>query len=998
MAPWSLPAARCMLVLLLALVCQGARADTTVRLFQSHVGNVNFVGTQETIRDKSNKQPCRVSGPAEDRYATLAGIPATATILSAQLYWAGSGYNPDFNVIMDGAAIQAPSDRRYYSTTIGNNYNYFSGAADVTAQVKLKRNNIYAFRGLTVDNNAPYCKVEGVLGGFSLLVIYADDSQPFRMLNLYEGFQYMRYSGITLNLSGFRVPDPIGTATGRVGHITWEGDATIGGYGENLTFNDVEMTDGRNPSGNQFNSRSNINGDDASYGVDFDAYTVGIPVIKSGQTTASTRYESGQDLVLLSAEVVALPNVPLSDLSLGIELNNAMTLGQNVNYTVAVSNKGPSTASPPTVVTTTLPVGLSFVSGAGTDWSCSSVGQAVTCSNSASIPAGSALPSLALTAKVVSGGTITVSATVSGKMYDPVPENNAANVSGTVSDGAAKYVFTDTECKAKLKLDAPGQCSTTLAPIVAGNERTIYLTYVSDDVPVAASSSAETMKFAIRCLNPGKTAGVAAKFAGKTLPPCAAKTAEPDSWSDATTLKFEEFSAPATFSYTDVGRIQLLLQAGTSNKLSTSLPFVSLPHELRITDVVTPEGTHVPANLKDDSADVIRAGLDFAVTVGAFASNGKPSPNFGQEDEDVGLMVPAVAAGASTAEGKAAMQHPAAHAHDPAYVLPALDGAFEKGKLTAKFKWHEVGVIKLTPGIKGSTYLEVKLDALVLTGAPAGRFIPHHFETATSQIMPCMVKMACAASGVDSAAYSNERFDVTVTARSESGARTMNYTGIFARDVTLSAWDKSGGDQKKYDLANNTAKANSFKDGVAKARPSYTLLNPYNRASPQGPWGAPDSIFVRAIEGGEDEKIAVSSKRTGTESLEGGIRIVNGRLLVPSAHGSERLNLPLLLSAQYWSGSNWELSSTDKHNLVDPSKASFVKLAGSLGDSTLTLVPSPALQQLTAGIAKFSVNVSPARAGSADLVIDDLSWLPSTKGRLKFGTYKSPLIYLRELH
>ena len=976
MARLNFAAAHFVFMLLCALACQAARADTAIRLLQSHVGNVNFVGTQETIRDRGNNQPCRVYSPTVDRYAALTGIPAEAEILSAQLYWAGSGYYPDFNVIMDGGAISAPADRRYYSTTIGNNYNYFSGAADVTAQVKRKRNATYAFRGLTVDYNSPYCAVEGVLGGFSLLVVYADKSQPFRMLNLYEGFQYMRYNGFTLNLSGFRVPDPIGAATGRVGHITWEGDATLDGSGENLKFNGYDMTDSRNPGGNQFNSKSNINGDDKSYGIDFDAYTVGHPVIKAGQTSASTRYESGQDLVLLSAEVVALPNVPLSDLAISLDLEDKMIMGRNTTMTVLVSNKGPSTATGPTVVSSTLPDGLSFVSGSGDGWACSAVAQQVTCSHQGTLSAGQALPVLTAFARVTATGKIMVSASVSGKMYDPQPANNAASDQGTSVRGESRYVFTDKKCEENKKLGEDGQCSTTLPPLLAGVTHKLYITGVdSDDVPVLPPNPSEDMFFALECINPIKAAtaaAVTARVGTISLKPCAEKGGALQDSQSSTKITFENYSAEVEFRYADVGKIVLSLRPAGSSSVATSSEFVSIPYELKITQVRRKDGDAVPAGLADTDAFVMRSGEEFTVSVAslAFVANDSPgvvTPNFGNEEGTKPELLVKI-----REPGQLALEGPA--------LTP------ESGYGTGTFTWQEVGVISLMPAIKDNTYLNVALTGMRVTDAKAGRFIPHHFETTVAGTLGCLSRMDCP-NDVASAAYSRQPFEVTITARSKSGAQTKNYQGIFAREVKLSSVAGAGG-AAKAGLSDTKAPATEFSNGVGKARPHFVLPNGFVHTAPQAPWGAPDTVYVRAV----DADSATSLQGPGT-SLEGGIRIVNGRLLVPNAHGSERLPLPLKVSAQYWTGTNWELSSNDQQSEIDPAKAAF----SNTGALALSIGP-PGVEKLVSGVRNYSVKAAPAAAGKADLVIDHLEWLPSTKGRLKFGTYKSPLIYLRELH
>lgn len=976
----NLAAARFVFMLLLALACQGVRADTAIRLLQSHVGNVNFVGTQETIRDKGNNQPCRVYSPTVDRYAALAGIPATAEILSAQLYWAGSGYNPDFNVIMDGAAVSAPADRRYYSTTIGNGYNYFSGAADVTAQVKLKRNATYAFRGLTVDYDSPYCAVEGVLGGFSLLVIYSDTSQPFRMLNLYEGFQYMRYNGFTLNLSGFRVPDPIGTATGRVAHITWEGDVTLDGSGENLRFNGYEMTDSRNPSGNQFNSRSNINGDDKSFGIDFDAYTVGSPVIKSGQTTASTRYESGQDLVLLSAEVVALPNVPLSDLEISLDVEDKMISGRTTAMTVVVSNKGPSTANGPTVVSSTLPEGLSFVSGSGDGWTCSAIAQQVTCSHQGTLSAGQALPVLTIIATVTATGKIVVSASVSGKMYDPQAGNNADSDEGTSVAGGSRYVFTDKACIRDVKLGGEEQCSTKLEPWPAGVPRKLYITGVdSNDVPVLPANASEDMSFALMCINPAKTAGVIATVAAVALKPCADKDG---AWQDSesTKITFKEYSAEVELTYADVGKLVLALRPGGSTTVATSSEFVFVPHQLKIMQIRRLDGAAVPVAVADTDGFVMRSGEAFTVSVAALAAPGVITPNFGNEaGTKPKISVPLVSVGAASANGTSAMTH-----------IPDLEGqplTPVNGSASGTFAWQEVGVIALTPAIEGNTYLNAPLTAMGRPAAKAGRFIPYYFETTVTGPMGCLSRMGCPNDVGESAAYSKQPFEVTLTARSKSGAQTKNYQRGFARDAKLSSVASAGG-ADKAGLSDTKALATAFSEGVGKATPHFVLPSGFVHTAPQAPWGPPDTVYVRAV----DPDSVTSLQNPGT-SLEGGVRIVNGRLLVPNAHGSERIPLPLKVSAQYWTGANWELSSNDQQSEIDPAKAAF----SNMGALVLSIGP-PGLAKLANGVRTFSVKATPAAAGKADLVIDHLDWLPSTKGRLKFGTYKSPLIYLRELH
>ncbi|MES2297882.1 MAG: DUF6701 domain-containing protein [Pseudomonadota bacterium] len=410
--------------------CGNAQADTPVSLYHSYAGNLNFVGTQKTMRTKSNSQDaCAVSNSNSNLSASLSGIPATATITAAYLYWAGSGATPDYTVTFEGASVTAT---RQYTIDAGSSLLFFSGAADVTAAVTSKRNGTYTLSNLTIDTSNTYCNVETVLGGWALLAIYSDTSETFRVLNVYEGFQYVQNSSIPLSLTNFRIPSS-GTPVGRVGHLTWEGDPTLSGGGETLVFNSNELTDTLNPSGNQFNSASSINSDASSYGIDFDAYTITTPVIQNNQTTATTTYTSGQDLVLLNMEIIAVPNVPVADLALTMATTSSFIRGQNVVYTMGVSNSGPNTATSPVTVTDTLPSGLTYVSGSGTGWSCSAAGQVVTCTNGA-LASGASAGTLTLTASVdnTASGSLTNTSTVSNALFDNVPSNNTVSTTNSV--------------------------------------------------------------------------------------------------------------------------------------------------------------------------------------------------------------------------------------------------------------------------------------------------------------------------------------------------------------------------------------------------------------------------------------------------------------------------------------------------------------------------------------------------------------------------------------
>jgi len=427
---------------LLYLAVGGALADTTPALFSSFAGNVNFVGTEQTLRTQPDGvNACSVTTGTTN--ATLAGIPSGATINAAYLYWAGSSIDittaPDYDVVFEGSTVSAAANRRYTATynLSGTNFYYFSGVADVTAAVSAKGNGTYSFSGLSVHTGNPQCASSGVLGGWALVVVYTHASEDFRVINVFEGFQAYRGSSITLTPSNFRVPaSPI---NGKHAYITWEGDVgnsdPLGGFSEGLIFNGSTLSDGSNPSSNQFNSVSTINSTPnmTSYGVDFDIYDISSH-LSAGDTSATSVYSSGGDLVLLSAEIISVTNTPVADLSIFKTRNTTLNPGQNATYTLTVTNNGPNAETGPITVTDTLPSGLTYSSFSGSGWSCSAAGQVVTCTRAGSL-ANSASTSVTLTAAVASNasGTKTNTAAVAGNAFDNVSANDSSSDSYTIS-------------------------------------------------------------------------------------------------------------------------------------------------------------------------------------------------------------------------------------------------------------------------------------------------------------------------------------------------------------------------------------------------------------------------------------------------------------------------------------------------------------------------------------------------------------------------------------
>jgi MSHA biogenesis protein MshQ len=1005
----------CALMLLLAAVASGARADTPLALFKTFSGKVNFVGTELNMDKKGNGagNSCGTMPSTAVLKGDLSGIPAGASILNAQLYWIGSGASPDYTIEFEHNGVTAPSGRRSTTAAAGGR-SYFGGAADVTALVT--GNGSYQFRGLSIDTGAPYCGSGGVLGGFALLVVYSHSAEPYRVLNLYEGFKSFLNSSLTLNTSNFTAPAGVASATGRVGHLTWLGDAAASGGGEQLQFNGVEMVDALNPSGNQFNSKSNINADASSAGIDFDAYLVSNAQVLAGAGSATTTYKTGADQVVLAAEIIAMPSMATADFAISMVRNTTLSPQQNASYTLVVTSNGPDIDPGPVQVSDTLPAGLTFVSAAGAGWSCGASGQLVTCTRSGAVNPSTALAPITLTVKVVGSGTITNSATVRATLQDTVPGNNSASDSASV--GTTPYVFTDGPCLHNRAFSDPLQTCRPYpwSSVVAGVALPkLYVTALAGGVPTQFSATQDTtvpLQFALSCLNPTRNAGVQASYAGAVLPTCTANGAAPGSasadWSALAGMLFPQAIPSAqvsNFKYNDVGLVQLYLRDAGS-VVSTGAPFVSKPAALKLSAY---QGALAnPAASDANGSRFVRAGSLFSMEAGAIASGGALTPNFGRETTPARLLVEMAAAPAGMAPG----------------VLDGDFGALGASKpgaaLGDAFSWSEVGILQFSVNLVGDDYLG---GGAVTPGATdVGRFYPDHFVTTLEKAMNCMSNMGCPTNSsdpayFDGAAYSGQPFKVTVTARNAGGDPTVNYAGAFARAVGLEAWDLPGSVVTRNppaapvgaSLGGGALAASDFKLGVAStALPTYVLPPaPFSSAAPHAlSLAAPASIYLRAVEGAGGD--AVSSRRTAG-SVEGGIRVVSGRLQLANVYGSELLKLPLTVHAQYWTGGaagRWENTVSDNASVVLPAGTSYTncqKLLRLNPPATtcknVLAFASPAARTLGAGATTFLLAPpGGGNSGSVDILMNNPVWLPSTIGRAVFGVFASPLIYVRELY
>jgi MSHA biogenesis protein MshQ len=264
-----------------------------------------------------------------------------------------------------------------------------------------------------------------------------------------------------------------------------------------------------------------------------------------------------------------------------------------------------------------------------------------------------------------------------------------------------------------------------------------------------------------------------------------------------------------------------------------------------------------------------------------------------------------------------------------------------------------------------------------------------------------------------------------VTAKNTSGATTLNYANLpgctaCAKDVTL--YDTA--DATNFN-ATNTLAATIFAKGVGSSS-TVTYTFPSKKA-------APATITLRAVDASVSPNITSNvSTVTYPSHVEAAAPMRSGRIRLLNAYGSERLDLPVTMHAQYWDGNAWMFNAADTctgDTTLNANNAVTIVLTPVTLDPTKTCVWDSAAPGLSgsgcaaAGVPnkKYKEGATPSvgftgdfnlwlkapgsgNSGAVNVSATVPSWLRynwtgavvNPSARATFGIYKSPLIYRRE--
>ena len=325
--------------------------------------------------------------PEDTGSTAVLKLPDGAEVTNAYLYWAGEkpsgGGTAGDKATIERAGVETLTvqpDSTFVATYSGQTF--FQSVKDVTEFVSNHGSGSYRVSGVRIrdfrDSN------RGItFGAWSLIVLYADDSEPTRNMVIFDGLDTVSSGSVTAKLEGFQVPDAGFQA--KLGVIAYEGDESLTGdelrFGRTSPLGPLDaLSDALNPANNFFNStRSHLGHAVSNIGdlpqltgepnsmssYDLDVVDV-TSRLKAGDTTAHIAATSSGDVFFLGAFVTSIS-------TLAPEFGGSMKTVKDMNggtirpgdllrYTIVVKNEGNDVASGVNLVDE-LPVGVTYKPG-----------------------------------------------------------------------------------------------------------------------------------------------------------------------------------------------------------------------------------------------------------------------------------------------------------------------------------------------------------------------------------------------------------------------------------------------------------------------------------------------------------------------------------------------------------------------------------------------------------------------------------------------------------
>ncbi|MEZ4601455.1 MAG: DUF6701 domain-containing protein [Syntrophotaleaceae bacterium] len=463
--------------------------------------------------------------------------------------------------------------------------------------------------------------------------------------------------------------------------------------------------------------------------------------------------------------------------------------------------------------------------------------------------------------------------------------------------------------------------------------------------------------------------------------------------------------SPLQLNYADAGKLQLNASfqgSGEEQGLSltgTSPEFVAAPHHLRVR--ATADGAPLN-NTTSSGTPHWRAGEDFDVEVSGVCEDGSVTPNF---------------AASTSLNATAANPAPGTFTGGP-----LNSGNFTGGRATGTASYSEVGTVTLEA--RAGNYLDSGID---VTGSTiVGRFTPDHFDVSLNS--PTF-ETGCESGGFT---YVGQPFvyttvpEITVIARNKQGDTTGNYSGSWWKITSGNLIDKTytaaTGDLDDSGIPANDPVIADLGGGMGTLTFNAGGGLFFERNSPVDPFAADISLSINVADA--DGIAATANPVTfGAATAGNGIPFDNGktmrwgRLVLQNAYGSELLQLPMPLRAEYYDDGAFVRNLDDGCTALALTQLTFDNGTTSVfGDQPVAVGTGSSnaalLSPMVSGDAGLTFS-PPSDDGFIDVQVD-LSALPWLRynwdgigghdndptGRATFGIYRGrpSLIYRRETY
>jgi hypothetical protein len=432
-------------------------------------------------------------------------------------------------------------------------------------------------------------------------------------------------------------------------------------------------------------------------------------------------------------------------------------------------------------------------------------------------------------------------------------------------------------------------------------------------------------------------------------------------------------------------------------------------------------------NTSTTGGNVHKAGQPFTISATAVNSAGVTTPNYNGTPSASATTCLLLTAPGSCTEGTL---NPGTWLSTSGITISTTATYSEAGAFTMNLMDTSFANVDAADSSQAERYIQSASVNL-------GRFVPDHFELG----LPLLENRSDLSCGGSTFTYMDEplkgRF--TLIAQNAGNTTTKNYTGPLAKlDLAMLASFNLGardGVSRKTDRLMLVSSSGAWVAGVAS---DVTLGFQFKRAtsSPDGPYEpqfgiAPqDSEGITLLPSAYDLDI---DSPAGNDHKQIGKTLVRfGRLKLGNAFGSEKLDLPIPLEAQYWNGVAFITNTDDSCTPLANANAVLGNYIGGLSASNMGASHLAGLGTLAGGKGGLKLSMpSPSAAGSLDLAIKlgsgasadqscpgsmgsvtgaGLEYLQSQwcganfsrdpRVRIRFGAYKNAnqMIYMREMY